>query len=161
MRITFLILVLSTITLLSCKSSEPQSKGTSISFTEIKSGNNSGSLVYKTLIINNREELIAAWSIFFVKYDRKPPIPNIDFENKTLIAAFLGERNSGGYSIKIKSILETKKLITIITEENRPGKTCLSSAVMIYPFQLIEMPKTEKEILFSKTVKTNECGKGF
>lgn len=157
-----LILMLATACFPSCKSSEGTTpKGTPVGFTEIKTGNNSSYSQFETLTINKHEELISAWSNFFMKYDRKPPIPSIDFESKTLIAVALGERNNGGYAIKIKSISETNTSISVVTEEVKPGSTCNSTTSMVYPFQLVEILKTDKSITFTKTVKVNECGKNF
>ena len=153
-------LVLNAILQFSCSSTKNVSSPTStINFTEIKSGENSDYTEFTTVEIRSFKELTAVWVRLFSKYDRKPPLPNIDYENNMLIAVILGERNNGGYSIKTKSILETKRNISITTEEEKPGNTCLTNSVMTYPFQLIEIPKTDKEITFTKTVKVNECGK--
>jgi len=159
--IKYLWSLLLTTMLFSCKNSEPIAKEERIPFTAIKSGNNSSSEVYKTMVINNQEELIEAWSLFFVKFNRKPPIPNIDFTSKTLVAVFLGERNNGGYSIKIKSVIKTNDKIAIVTEETKPGSSCMSTSVMVYPFQLIEIPKTNKPFAFTKTITINDCDKDF
>ena len=156
-----LLSLLVTASLFSCKNSEPIAKEEPVPFTTIKSGNNSESEVYKTMVINNREELTEAWSLFFVKFNRKPPIPNIDFTSKTLVAAFLGERNNGGYSIKIKSVIKTNDKTTIVTEETKPGSNCMSTSVMVYPFHLIEIPKTNKPFVFTKTITINDCDKDF
>ncbi len=157
-----LIFLLGTIVLSSCKSGkEATPTGTAIKFSEIKTGTNSSYSEFTTFEIHNFQELAEVWSNFFTKYDRKPPIPKIDFENKMLIAAALGERNSGGYSIKIKSVLETNQTMIVVTEETKPGNTCNSATVMVYPFQLVEISKTGKPITFTKTVKVNECEKGF
>tara|TARA_B100000809_G_C15063620_1_gene503358 strand:- start:844 stop:1338 length:495 start_codon:yes stop_codon:yes gene_type:complete len=161
-NILILHLIFATITLFSCKSSKDlKPKESPITFTEIKTGENSNYLAFTTFEIRNFNELTAVWVNLFANYDRKPPIPSFDFENKMLIAVALGERNNGSYSIKIESVLETKNRVIIIAEENKPGSTCNSPTVMVYPFQLIEIPKTDKEITFTKTLKVNECGKGF
>jgi hypothetical protein len=148
--------------LFSCKSSkEIKLKVTEINFTEIETGKNSNYTAFTTEEIHSIKELSAVWLNLFAKYDRKPPIPIIDFENKMLIAIALGKRNSGSYSIQVKSILETKNGININASENKPGASCNTSSVMVYPFQLIEIPRTAKKITCTKTVEVNECDKGF
>ena len=148
--------------LFSCKSSkEIKSKATPIIFTEIKTGKNSNYTEYTTEEIHNTKDLSDVWVNLFAKYDRKPPIPIIDFENKMLIAIALGKRNSGSYSIQVNSILETKNGININVSEKQPGSSCITSSVMVYPFQLIEIARTTKKITFIKTVEVNECEKGF
>jgi hypothetical protein len=157
----FLICLLFNLSIFSsCKNSkELNSKGKTINFTAIKSGENSNYTQFTTIEINNFKELSNVWGNFFAKYDRKPPIPSIDFEKNRLIAVALGERNSGSYSIQVISILETKNNINIVIKENKPGPSCTTSSVMVYPFQLIEIPQPSKPITYTKTVKVNECGK--
>lgn len=159
---SFILSLFFTAILFSCKSSkEIKLKVSPIVFSEIQTGKNSNYSEFTTKEILNIKELSDVWVNLFAKYDRKPPIPLIDFENKMLIALALGERNSGGYSIQVNSILETKNNININVSENKPGSTCMTSSVMVYPFQLIEIPRTAKRITFTKTVNINECDKDF
>ena len=161
-KYSFILFLFLTSTLFSCKSSkENKSKATPIVFSEIQTGKNSSYTKYTTKEIVNIKELSAVWINLFTKYDRKPPVPTIDFDNKMLVVIALGERNTGGYSIQVNSILETKNEIKINVSENKPGPTCLTSSVMVYPFQLIEIPKTAKKITFTKAVDIHECDKGF
>lgn len=161
MKIKIILLTLILFALFSCKSGEIKSKGTPVAFNEIKTGENSAYSKFTTLEIHSFKELSASWTKLFAKYDRKPPIPTIDYEKNMLLVVALGERSNAGYAIKVKSIMESKNELSVITEETKPGNTCNSAMVMAYPFQLIEIPKTEKPIKFRMTVKINECGKGF
>jgi hypothetical protein len=146
----------------SCTSSQNlNEKGNAINFTAIKRGGNSNYTKFTTVEIHNFKELGEVWGNFYAKYDRKPPIPTIDFEKNMLIAVALGERNAGSYSIQVKSILETKTNITIVVEENKPGASCTTASVMVYPFQLIEITQQNKPITYAKTLKVNDCNKGM
>ncbi len=145
----------------SCKSTKVVDNRTSVSFNEIGSGANSNYTEFTTIEIRTFEELSKVWVNFYAKYDRKPPIPNIDFDKSMLLAVALGEKSNGSYSVKIISVLEMKKNIAVTTEENKPGSSCNSTSMMVYPFHLVEIPTTKKPFLFEKSIKVNECGKGY
>lgn len=158
--ILILTLIITAFLQFSCQNSKNVNTTlTPVNYSEIKAGNNSDYNEFTSIKITSTKELTVVWNRFYSKYDRKPPVPNIDFETEMLIAVALGERNSGGFTIHITKVLESDKVIFITAEETKPGNSCASPSVMIYPFQLILVPKSDKEITYTKTVKINECGK--
>jgi len=128
-----------------------------IVFTEVKRGENSTFFKAKNLIITTQKDMDLIWMKMFGKYPKKPPIPMIDFETKQLLLVTMGEQPSGGYTIKVSSVLKNVKSILVTIEDAKPGKNCNTTLALIYPFQLIEMPKTEKKITFTRISKINEC----
>ena len=167
------LLAIVLITLLfSCKASEKETligekgkeqvevlleKTNPIEFTEIKSGQNSDYKKAQNLIITTQEEMDSAWMKMFGKYPRKPPIPMVDFETKQLLLVTMGEQANGGYTIKVSTIEKSIKGILVTIEDAKPGKDCDNTSAITYTFQLIEMPKTEKEITFARVSKINTC----
>lgn len=132
-------------------------KTTTIEFSEIKSGENSDYKKPQNLILTTQTEMDLAWGKMFAAYDRKPAIPMVDFESKQLLLITMGEQPSGGYASKVKSINSTPKGIIVTIEDTKPGKSCNTTSALIYPFQLVEMPKTEEAISFVRTNSITEC----
>lgn len=164
------LLAIVLITLLfSCKASEKETlvgaqgksseavESNTIDFTEIKSGENSDYKKAQNIVITTQLEMDLAWGKMFGKYPRKPPIPMIDFETKQLLLVTMGEQPNGGYSIKVKAMLKTPKGILVTLEDSKPGKTCNTTSALIYPFQLVEIPKSEEKLSFTRVSKVNEC----
>ena len=167
MRIAVIVLVS---LLFSCKASEKENlvgaqeikketlaKTSPIEFTEIKSGENAKYKKAKNKIITTQEEMDIAWVKMFEKYDRKPPIPMVDFEMNQLLLVTMGEKPSGGYSVKVSSIAKTPKGMLVTIEEFMPGKSCNNTSALVYPFQLIEMAKTTEVLTYVRVSKINEC----
>ena len=165
------LLAIVLITLLfSCKASEKEiltgvqekgkallEKNNPIVFTEVKNGENSDFIKAENLIITSQKDMDLTWMKMFGKYPKKPPIPMIDFEIKQLLLVAMGEQANGGYSIKVTAIVKTAKGIVITIEDAKPGKSCNNTSAITYPFQLIEMPKTEKGITFARISKISAC----
>jgi len=163
-----LAIVLITV-LFSCKASEKETligvKGDeknvetteNIGFTVIKSGENSTYKKTQNIIITTQQEMDLAWGEMFAAYSRKPPIPMMDFETKQFLLVTMGEQASGGYSIKVKSITKTDNKTTVTIEDTKPGKACNTTSALIYPFQLIEIPKIAEKLNFIRVSKINEC----
>ena len=68
-----------------------------------------------------------------------------NFNEISIIILSLGKRPTGGYSIDIEEIIETKDSIKITAFENYPGKECIVTQAISYPKKEIAIPKTNKE----------------
>ncbi len=151
--------------LISCKTGEkfplPEEEFNlkNIEFTILKEGTNSGYKQLGNVLIYKLSRLDMVWDSLFLNYSRKPPIPVIDFEIKQLVWIGMGEQRSGGYSIKVKSVIERKKELIINIIESKPGKTCMTTSVITQPYQLIEIPKTNKKIIYNRVENIYECKK--
>ena len=128
-----------------------------IDFRELNTGTNSGFSEKTNEAIYNQIEYNNAWERAFSKYFQKPKPQKIDFENKQLILVAMGERNSGGYKIRVKSVEESETNIIVIIEETKPGNSCLTTSVMTYPYQIIEIKKIPKKLIFQTEEKIIDC----
>ena len=82
---------------------------------------------------------------------RKPglSLPEVNFETESIIALFMGEKMSGGYVIKIKSIqrINTNK-IEIQIEETKPGD--IATMAITSPFSIYKISIPNAKTSFSK-----------
>ena len=70
----------------------------------------------------------------------------VNFEEYYLIACFDPVRPNGGYSMKIKDVLESPTQIEVLIEHPKPQGMAIS--VLIQPYHIIRIPITDKDILF-------------
>lgn len=161
MRILLLIIIT---LLLSCKSSEEStsnsnSKNTekNIDFTVIKEGTNSGFTEFGKYFIAKESGLPVIWDSIYSNYMNKDPLPKIDFETNEVYLLAMGMQTSGGYTIKVESVIETKKEIVVNIIQSKPGKTCMTTSVITFPYQLFTIPKPDKSLRFNWIDKVYEC----
>jgi hypothetical protein len=159
-------LIIATLALLfSCKSpcvatfETDTSQQKEIAFNIIKEGTNSGFTEFGKYFIAKQSGLSIIWDSIYVNYMQKDPIPEIDFEENEVYLIAMGEKNSGGYTIKVESVIETKKEIIVNVVKSKPGKTCMTTSVMTYPYQLFTIPKPNKSLRFNWIEKVYECEK--
>lgn len=86
-------------------------------------------------------------------------MPRLDLKMRTGIAAFLGERFSKGYTLRLSGVDETAREFRLTFREIQPGATCLKSQTLTHPYLLISIPKTSKQIHseFESEVDVIEC----
>jgi hypothetical protein len=70
------------------------------------------------------------------KLDPNLPKLSIDLKTNVVIAAFLGQRNTGGYSVEIKRAANDEIQVT----EKAPGKDVMVPQVITAPFKIVSLP---------------------
>jgi hypothetical protein len=70
------------------------------------------------------------------KLDSSLPKLNVDLKTNVVIAAFLGQRNTGGYSVEIMRSANSEIQVT----EKAPGKDVMVPQVITAPFKIVSAP---------------------
>jgi hypothetical protein len=70
------------------------------------------------------------------KHDSNLPKLTVDLKTNTVIAAFLGQRNTGGYSVEITQAANGEIQVT----EKVPGKDVMVPQVITAPFRIVSVP---------------------
>ena len=70
------------------------------------------------------------------KLDPNLPKLRIDLKTNIVIAAFLGQRNTGGYSVEITRVANGEVQIT----EKAPGKDVMVPQIITAPFKIVSFP---------------------
>lgn len=96
------------------------------------------------LIINSNEELLK----YFTFCDSFGSLP--DFTKKRILGLMSGPKPTGGYSIKIQSVIENDCEILVDYSEKGPGDGDGVTQAITYPADYIVLPKSDKPILFRK-----------
>ncbi len=63
----------------------------------------------------------------------------------------MGEKNTGGYSLKIKEVNKNDNRTEIIAEEIVPGKDDVVTMAFTYPTIVVEFPKYQENIIIKNT----------
>ncbi|MFN8577732.1 MAG: protease complex subunit PrcB family protein [Candidatus Sericytochromatia bacterium] len=126
-----------------------------LEFRRILNGEKSNIRNYETRVIDSQSDFIKLWDDHTGSKTNPLFIPKIDFEAKSVIAVFLGERPTTGFSIDIANIEETKDLIKVSLKENKPPSGSEVKAEVTQPFLIIETKKSNKRFLIEKPYSTN------
>lgn len=125
-----------------------------LKFIELKQGTNTEIEREQQKIIKSPEEWSDLWTEMF---PTEMIAPATDFSKKDIIAVFMGRRNTGGYSIKIKEVIDKEEYIEIHVEEYSPSENCFVTQVLTNPYNIIEIQKFEKEAKFIFNEKKIDC----
>ena len=101
-------------------------------------------------IIRDRESLLEVYG--YVNRIRKPgfSIPKIDFSKETVIAVFMGEKNTGGFAVTIENVKQENEKLIVQIRETKPGPKDMVTLAINQPFCFVKVNSVDKEFVFEK-----------
>jgi hypothetical protein len=117
-----------------------------IGITTIAKGNYSGVDESIDLVIESEEDWRELWGkIYAGTYPVKEP-PDIDFSRQTVLAAFLGTRSTGGYSIEFSRLVKENSKIKAIFTSKSPEPGDMVTTALSQPYHVVSIGVADKDI---------------
>jgi len=127
--------------LLACQTpSEPS--GSDIAFETIAQGSNSGHKEAAQYAITDQAEWETLWATVYTTQEPVPPVPDIHFEEQTVLAVFQGEHSTGGYAIRITNIKEGNGVLEVSVDEQSPGPGDIVTQAFTQPYHVVKVNST-------------------
>jgi len=102
-------------------------------------------------VIRTEAEWAKAWEKHTVPYVPKIPYPKINFFEKMVICAFMGERPTTGYSISVERIWVEEEKIYVEIAKSSPPKNAVVGEVLTYPYVFVSLERIDMEVIFHVT----------
>ncbi len=127
--------------------SAPAAPG-SIPFHEIASGHLSGWLDSENLVITDPAQWQAVWDQAHSPFWPAPALPAVDFDAEQVVALFMGQQPTAGYSIEITRVVRSRGGLQVWAHwaEPEPGGPGLPG--LTQPFTMAVIPKSSRPIQF-------------
>lgn len=114
-------------------------------------GTNSSIRSKRLLVIRDADEFSEFWTEHTATQAPVPAEPDVNFETSMIIAAFAGERETGGYSITIDDIRENDEFMIVEVEIETPGDNCATTQALTQPHHVVVLDDSDKPVQFSET----------
>ena len=85
--------------------------------------------VPKQAVVHDATEWAALWR----QHAPAHPAPAVDFKTRTVVAVFLGSRNSAGYAVEITGTRQEKGTLIVQWSERRPGRDEITAQIITSP----------------------------
>ena len=88
-----------------------------------------------------------------------PDRPNVDFEEKIVVAIVLGKRSTGGYGVEIDEVLASdgSGQVQVQFTETVPGNSCSVTQVLTSPYVLATVKAQGEDFTFDGAEETRSC----
>ena len=125
----------------------------------LASGTHSGVKEQEYHDLHNAKDFQTWWNKAYSSYSEVPALPSVDFTKNMVVAAFMGEKSHGGYSIRVENIEQTPDAYNVNIRINIPGQGCRTTQDVVQPFEFVVVPDN-KGAFINWNVKQSykECG---
>lgn len=109
------------------------------------------------LVIRDAEAWSQFWNQAHSNVMPQPSVPSIDFTRNMVVAATMGSRGSGGYSIRIDPVYAADDALYVVVEERSPGAGCVTTAAITAPAAAVRIPRAGGSVSFVERSETFNC----
>ena len=108
------------------------------------------------LVIQDSNGLRAAWATLFEGIPGNAP-PTVDFASETVIVLALGQRPSGGYTVRFDGVARTGNAAVVRYTATSPGRECMTTQMMTSPVDVVRVPRLGASVRFERRDVTAAC----
>jgi len=110
------------------------------------------------IVLKSEEAFNKFWEETFSGFDMPPTQASVDFNNRWVVAAFMGMQRKGGFSAEVISLTEKEQSTEILLQHLKPGPDCMSTMAIEFPFLIVSIKKpSSEEISFQVMEKVYTC----
>ncbi len=111
----------------------------------------------RRVVIRTQQAWASFWNEFTDNLSSPPDQPNIDFDQQMVIAATMGQRNTGGYTISIDGIFLDNDELIVRVLETMPGAGCLTIQAVTAPATAVVLDAVGTDPEFVEGTAATRC----
>jgi len=124
---------------------------------ELLSFGPSGIADSRRIVIRSASEWGRFWDEAHGSIVPRPEPPEVDFSRSMVLAAAMGGRRTGGYSISIPSVRHEGSEVYAVVRAVSPGPTCFTTQAFTAPVVAIRVPLLEGPVRWLDDEVQREC----
>jgi hypothetical protein len=110
------------------------------------------------LVISDAQTWAIIWAQLTARGQPQPPLPTVDFGTERLLLAALGRRPTGGYDIRIDSLVRFEHGSVAYVTTRAPGQSCVTTQALTHPVEIVRVsPAPLEPIAFDQQAVVVEC----
>jgi hypothetical protein len=107
----------------------------------------------KNVVVKTEDE----WNALLKSGSGGPSKPDVDFSKEMIIVVFSGPKMSGGYGVGVINVAEEENVIKVFVRHTAPGENCTVTLAGTYPYQMIQLSKSDKAVEFVEEQVVKDC----
>ncbi len=107
-------------------------------------------------VINSYAEWQQAWARLYATVMPKPILPTVDFFSDRVLLVASGQRNSGGFSIHVDSLIASDDGTTVFSTFSVPGN-CVVTGALTQPVHAVRVQAPKLPVSFVRQTVVQSC----
>jgi hypothetical protein len=116
-------------------------EGQVLEFREISRGAYSAIEEEKFQVLHTEQDLADLWARMHRNRSAEPPLPDLDLNEETGIALFMGTRPTGGYAVSVEAVARQKDTVVVYYRRTEPRPQSIVTQALTSPYVFIAIPE--------------------
>jgi hypothetical protein len=116
----------------------------------VAQGQQSGFADPEYIVIRDAGQWEKVWDRLSAGRLPREKAPEIDFDQRMLLGAFLGEKATGGYAIRIDELVEESSSLRATVVVESPGPDEMVTMALTSPYHIVSVPKRDTPVQFER-----------
>lgn len=117
----------------------PTTAGGRVTVTELASGTNANVAAAAVQVATTQAAVNALFGLAYGRQTGTPSLPTLR-SGETVVGVFLGQRRTGGYSIRVTGASLQGDTLTLTVEVREPGAGTITTQALTSPWTLVRVP---------------------
>ena len=117
----------------------------------------SGFRTASRLVVTDAMSWGVVWQRAYATLTPQPPQPAVDFATEAVIVASLGERFTGGFDIRVDSVVTHEGGIAVYLTTVAPGPSCVTTQSLTQPIHAVRVPRPHGPPVFDEQPIVRDC----
>lgn len=152
-----LVFILIAVMLTACNGSKNKLSGVEVPFDSLAHNMYCSIDAKRQVVLQNKADYQKLWDEIYMNLDQMPRVPDVDFGKFTVVAVFMGIKNTGGFDIRIDRISTKEDKLLVDFTETSPGVNCMVTDAITKPYDFVKIKKTDKQFEFKTHFVTKDC----
>lgn len=109
------------------------------------------------LVITDSQSWAVAWAHLYDRVRPQPSLPAVDFRTEQVVLVALGERGTGGYDIRVDSVVQFQRGSVTYVTATAPGDRCFTTQALTQPVDVIRLSPGVGPMAFQQRAVVRDC----
>jgi len=114
-----------------------------LSYATLQKGTYSGVTERMAVVVTDEQAWQKLWQQHASRAVPAPPAPAVDFSKESVLVVYMGEKNSGGYSIEVTGVQKENGKLAVSVRQTSPGPGTMTTMALTQPFHMVRIPKVQ------------------
>lgn len=120
-------------------------------FETVLAETHSGVVEPRREVIRDQASWVRLWAEIHAGVTPAPPLPAVDFAQHMLIAVALGTRPSGGFGVKVLSVVSRGERLEVSVAESCPAAGAMVTLALTQPVEVVRVSRLSQAPTFKET----------
>lgn len=108
-------------------------------------------------LISSDAAWAAAWTLSQGFILPEPARPVVDFSAARVVVVALGSRPTGGYGIRVDSVVRHSSGSAVFLTRSAPSPSCIVIQAFTSPVQIVQIPVVAEPVVFRERERITDC----